>query len=212
MSAPYDRRIVAARPDLAAAHLKGIVVAERYREGRIKQVVKASVGLRSAPGLDAPLETELLFGEMAREALLASQRVVPGKLEAAGFAFRFGPLDSASDGSPMYTAFYGLREKPFALSPDPRFLYLAASHREALAHLLYGIEQGEGFIAITGEVGTGKTTLCRTLLQRAGGLQLPPDLRAPLLGGDHGFHQCRHVAHRAAPCAGGRQGDPQRAA
>jgi len=68
----------------------------------------------------------------------------------------------------MYTAFYGLREKPFALSPDPRFLFLAQSHREALAHLLYGIEQGEGFIAITGEVGTGKTTLCRTLLQRLG--------------------------------------------
>ncbi len=66
----------------------------------------------------------------------------------------------------MYTAFYGLREKPFALSPDPRFLYLATPHREALAHLLYGIEQGEGFISITGEVGTGKTTLCRTLLEQ----------------------------------------------
>ncbi|UCE87368.1 MAG: AAA family ATPase [Deltaproteobacteria bacterium] len=68
----------------------------------------------------------------------------------------------------MYTAFYGLREKPFALSPDPRYLFLAESHREALAHLLYGIDEGEGFIAITGEVGTGKTTLCRTLLQRVG--------------------------------------------
>ncbi|MEE8580150.1 MAG: AAA family ATPase, partial [Myxococcota bacterium] len=68
----------------------------------------------------------------------------------------------------MYTAFYGLREKPFALSPDPRFLFLAESHREALAHLLYGIDQGEGFIAVTGEVGTGKTTICRTLLDRLG--------------------------------------------
>ena len=68
----------------------------------------------------------------------------------------------------MYTAFYGLREKPFSLTPDPRYLFLSSSHREALAHALYGIDQGEGFIAITGEVGTGKTTLCRTLLQRTG--------------------------------------------
>jgi len=66
----------------------------------------------------------------------------------------------------MYHEFYALREKPFSLSPDPRFLFLSDSHREALAHLLYGIEQGEGFIVITGEVGTGKTTLSRTLLQR----------------------------------------------
>src|SRR5678809_1272061 len=68
----------------------------------------------------------------------------------------------------MYTRHYGLREKPFSLSPDPRFLFLSTSHREALAHLLYGIEQGEGFIAVTGEVGTGKTTLSRTLLERIG--------------------------------------------
>jgi len=68
----------------------------------------------------------------------------------------------------MYLQSFGLREKPFALSPDPRYLFLAASHREALAHLLYGVDQGEGFISVVGEVGTGKTTLCRTLLQRLG--------------------------------------------
>jgi len=68
----------------------------------------------------------------------------------------------------MYTGFYGLREKPFSLAPDPKYLFLSASHREALAHLLYGIEEGEGFIEVIGQVGTGKTTLCRTLLGRIG--------------------------------------------
>lgn len=68
----------------------------------------------------------------------------------------------------MYVQFYGLVEKPFALVPDPRYLFLASPHREALAHLLYGIEEGEGFIEVVGQVGTGKTTLCRTLVERVG--------------------------------------------
>jgi general secretion pathway protein A len=66
----------------------------------------------------------------------------------------------------MYEEFFALGERPFALLPDPRFLFLSRCHREALAHLLYGIEQGEGFIEVVGQVGTGKTTLCRTLLER----------------------------------------------
>jgi general secretion pathway protein A len=66
----------------------------------------------------------------------------------------------------MYTSYFGLTEKPFSLTPDPRFLYLSERHAEALAHLQYGILEGGGFIQLTGEVGTGKTTLTRTLLAR----------------------------------------------
>jgi general secretion pathway protein A len=66
----------------------------------------------------------------------------------------------------MYTRFFGLAEKPFAITPDPRYLYLSERHAEALAHLLYGINESGGFIQLTGEVGTGKTTVVRTLLSR----------------------------------------------
>jgi general secretion pathway protein A len=64
----------------------------------------------------------------------------------------------------MYEAFYNFRERPFNLTPDPKYLFLSARHREALAHLLYGVRQRCGFVLLTGEVGTGKTTLCRALL------------------------------------------------
>ena len=67
----------------------------------------------------------------------------------------------------MYRAFFGLGEKPFAITPDPRYLYLSARHAEALAHLVYGINDAGGFIQLTGEVGTGKTTTIRSLLSRA---------------------------------------------
>ncbi len=64
----------------------------------------------------------------------------------------------------MYKEFYGLREYPFNMTPDPQFLFLSRNHRVALEILLYGIRERKGFIAITGEVGAGKTTLCRALL------------------------------------------------
>jgi general secretion pathway protein A len=64
----------------------------------------------------------------------------------------------------MYTQFYGLREKPFNVTADPNFMFFSRHHKEALAHLFYGIKERKGFLEITGEVGTGKTTLCRVLL------------------------------------------------
>ena len=65
----------------------------------------------------------------------------------------------------MYTKFFGFKESPFNPSPDPKFLYQSRSHREALASMLYGIEQRRGFIAIIGEVGSGKTTLINSLIR-----------------------------------------------
>ena len=64
----------------------------------------------------------------------------------------------------MYQDFYGLSEMPFNVTPNPKFLFLSPSHQEALSHLRYGIEEKKGFIVLTGEVGCGKTTLCRALL------------------------------------------------
>ncbi len=65
----------------------------------------------------------------------------------------------------MYNAYFGFREKPFKLVPNPEYLFLSKSHEEALAHLNYAVSQGDGFVEITGEVGTGKTTLCRAFLE-----------------------------------------------
>jgi general secretion pathway protein A len=67
----------------------------------------------------------------------------------------------------MYAPFFGLNEKPFSITPDPRFLFLSERHAEALAHLVYGINEAGGFIQLTGEVGTGKTTVVRSLLAQA---------------------------------------------
>ena len=78
----------------------------------------------------------------------------------------------------MYLSYYGLSEPPFAITPDPRFVYLSERHRDALAHLLYGVGQGGGggFVQLTGEIGTGKTTLCRLLLE-----QLPEKTKVALV-------------------------------
>lgn len=68
----------------------------------------------------------------------------------------------------MYLEFYGLKEPPFELTPNPRFLFFSAKHREAFNHLLYGIQEHKGFVQLTSEVGCGKTTLCRALLDKLG--------------------------------------------
>ncbi|MBV9695353.1 MAG: AAA family ATPase [Gammaproteobacteria bacterium] len=84
----------------------------------------------------------------------------------------------------MYLSFFGLTEKPFAITPDPRYLYLSERHAEALAHLLYGINEAGGFMQLTGEVGTGKTTIVRSLLAQTPknaeiALILNPKMTAP---------------------------------
>lgn len=76
----------------------------------------------------------------------------------------------------MYTRYFGLHENPFGLPPDPRYLYMSHRYQEALAHLMYGITQGGGFVQLTGEVGTGKTMMIRALLDR-----LPADINVALV-------------------------------
>lgn len=78
----------------------------------------------------------------------------------------------------MYLSFYGLKQAPFSITPDPRFVFLSERHRDALAHLLYGVGQGGsgGFVQLTGEVGTGKTTICRLLLE-----QIPENTRIAMV-------------------------------
>lgn len=76
----------------------------------------------------------------------------------------------------MYLQYFGLTENPFSITPDPRYLYLSERHREALAHLVYGVGEGGGFVLLTGEVGTGKTTVCRTLLE-----QVPQNVSVALI-------------------------------
>ncbi|MGA8261081.1 MAG: AAA family ATPase [Arenicellales bacterium] len=76
----------------------------------------------------------------------------------------------------MYESSFGLTEAPFSISPDPRYLYMSRRHQEAMAHLRYGIQESGGFVQLTGEVGTGKTTICRCMLE-----QLPENVDVALI-------------------------------
>ena len=84
----------------------------------------------------------------------------------------------------MYLEFYGLQMAPFDITPNPRFLFHSAKHREAFNHLLYGIRERKGFVQLTGEVGSGKTTLCRALLEQLDGHYSTALILNPVLNAD----------------------------
>jgi len=85
----------------------------------------------------------------------------------------------------VYLQYYGLREPPFNITPNPRFLFYSAKHREAFNHMLYGIRERKGFVQLTGEVGAGKTTLCRALLEKLGPEFSTALILNPVLDADH---------------------------
>src|SRR3990167_2903837 len=76
------------------------------------------------------------------------------------------PASGARYAAGMYADFFGLKQSPFSIAPDPRYLFMSERHREALAHLLYGVQGGGGFVLLTGEIGAGKTTVCRCFLEQ----------------------------------------------
>jgi len=107
-------------------------------------------------------------------------------MEGAPEAFASFRQADALERVAVYLEYFGLSEPPFDLTPNPRFLFFSAKHREALNHLLYGVRERKGFVQITGEVGAGKTTLCRAMLDQlddkfATALILNPVLDAELL-------------------------------
>ncbi|MBC7375971.1 MAG: AAA family ATPase, partial [Burkholderiaceae bacterium] len=76
------------------------------------------------------------------------------------------PAQHVPGSVPLYAQFFGLAQAPFSIAPDPRYLFMSERHREALAHLLYGVGGGGGFVLLSGEIGTGKTTVCRCFLEQ----------------------------------------------
>src|SRR6516164_2568094 len=84
----------------------------------------------------------------------------------------------------MYLDYYGLTQAPFDITPNPRFLFHSTRHREAINHLLYGIRERKGFVQLTGEVGAGKTTLCRALLEQLDGHFSTALILNPVLNAD----------------------------
>ena len=99
------------------------------------------------------------------------EKPVPNSAQAAGRQMQLSlHSDKGSNGvrlqrQNIYQDYYGFSEKPFDLTPDPKYLYLSPKHKEVLAHLVYGLQENNGFLKIVGDVGTGKTTICRSFLR-----------------------------------------------
>ena len=140
MSATYDPRITAARPDLAASHLKGVIAAERYREGRVKQVAYAAIGLRQSAGPDATLETELLFGE-AFTVYELKNGWVWGQA-ALDSHVGYAPADAFSDTVTVPTHRVVARATPLLSAPDVKQPSRATLPMNAKLHV---VEDGERF-------------------------------------------------------------------
>jgi cell wall-associated NlpC family hydrolase len=195
VSAAFDRRVVAARPDLAAAHLKGSIAAERYSEGTLLQVAVATTGLRAAPSPDAALETELLFGEIftayeVKDGWVWGQAALDshvGYAPAAAFSApvasathrviaRATPLLSAPDAKQPARTILPLNAKLPVLDAGPRFAsvgpasYVFVGHLAPIAcQVVDWVEVTEGFVG-TPYVWGGKTFAgidCSGLIQTA---------------------------------------------
>jgi cell wall-associated NlpC family hydrolase len=140
VSDTYDRRITAARPDLAAAHLKGIIAAERYREGRIKQVVHAAAPLRSEPSTEAMLETEVLYGEIFTVYELKNGWV--WGQAALDSHVGYAPADAFGDVSTAPTHRVTARATPLLTAPDVKQPSRTILPMNAKLHV---VEPGERF-------------------------------------------------------------------
>jgi general secretion pathway protein A len=122
-----------------------------------------------------PLVAPLLNAARTAQRAIPTDRDGAGCGRAGGFlCFSRGNNFVREDG--VYLEYYGLKELPFTITPNPRFLFFSPKHREAFNHLLYGIKERKGFVQLTGEVGAGKTTLCRALLE-----QLPETFSTALI-------------------------------
>jgi general secretion pathway protein A len=104
-------------------------------------------------------------------ATLVAQNTPAELLNPAPVQARSAPALDGGLANVLYAGYFGLRSEPFSIAPDPRFLFMSERHREALAHLLYGVRGGGGVVLLTGEIGAGKTTVCRCFLE-----QIPRDV------------------------------------